>query len=230
MPMPPYPSSAITGCGQPGRLQDRRPLERRRHRGTEDLRPELCGVPARVVPASCNRQAACRLTRGETLEPPGIYLLQRGQRDQKLPRLADMEEQLRARITGRERAMSRQSSQPRWRPCSGRRKSRLGCIAFIATRNTTAIASNGGSRPATTASKRGFWCCPIPGCDGRGFCFDIFPTDPEWRDEHGERVWVDGGEEDLDDADLEDAMPDESTHPNGQAGKPPSPDDLDIPF
>ena len=78
--------------------------------------------------------------------------------------------------------------------------------------------------------ERGFWCCPMPGCDGRGFCFDIFPTDPEWRDEHGESVWVDGEEEDLDDADLDDAMPDDALHPNGQAGKPQKPDDLDIPF
>lgn len=31
----------------------------------------------------------------------------------------------------------------------------------------------------------GAWCCPTPGCDGLGFLFDIWPTDPEWRDESG---------------------------------------------
>lgn len=25
----------------------------------------------------------------------------------------------------------------------------------------------------------GFWMCPTPNCDGAGFTFDIFPTDPE---------------------------------------------------
>jgi hypothetical protein len=34
----------------------------------------------------------------------------------------------------------------------------------------------------------GFWSCPTPGCDGIGFCFDIWPTDPDWRDENGEKV------------------------------------------
>ena len=29
----------------------------------------------------------------------------------------------------------------------------------------------------------GFWCCPTPGCDGKGFGFDIFPTDPEYQDD-----------------------------------------------
>src|SRR5260221_11653180 len=41
----------------------------------------------------------------------------------------------------------------------------------------------------------GAWCCPTPGCDGVGFCFDIFPVDPEWTDENGERVWFDDGED-----------------------------------
>src|SRR5438552_1727941 len=24
----------------------------------------------------------------------------------------------------------------------------------------------------------GFWCCPVPGCSGTGFGFDILPVDP----------------------------------------------------
>ena len=37
------------------------------------------------------RQQACRLTPGETLDPPGIFLLSRGHRDQTLQRLRDLE-------------------------------------------------------------------------------------------------------------------------------------------
>ena len=40
------------------------------------------------------RQQACHLTPGETLEIPGIYLLQRGHRDQTLQRLVELEAQL----------------------------------------------------------------------------------------------------------------------------------------
>lgn len=54
----------------------------------------------------------------------------------------------------------------------------------------------------------GAWCCPTPGCSGVGFLFDIWPTDPEWRDEYGDRVCFfddddddefDDEEEDFDD-------------------------------
>ena len=112
---------------------------------------------------------------------------------------------------------------------SGRPKSQRGCIASIATRSTIAAASNRRIETCRDGTQRGFWCCPIAGCDGRGFCFDIFPTDPDWRDEHGERVWVDD-KEDLDEADADDKIMDEGDKPNGQVRKPPSPDDFDIPF
>jgi len=39
-------------------------------------------------------QAACRLAAGETLEPPGIYLLAHGQRDCQLQRLPELEQNL----------------------------------------------------------------------------------------------------------------------------------------
>ena len=42
----------------------------------------------------------------------------------------------------------------------------------------------------------GFWSCPTPGCDGIGFCFDIWPTDPDWRDENGQKVMFFDDEED----------------------------------
>ncbi len=40
------------------------------------------------------KQAACRLAPGETLEPPGVYELARGRRDQQLTRRPDLEAQL----------------------------------------------------------------------------------------------------------------------------------------
>src|SRR5438132_8445528 len=44
---------------------------------------------------SREKQAACRTAPGEILEPPGIYLLEHGQRDRRLRRLPDLEERLR---------------------------------------------------------------------------------------------------------------------------------------
>jgi hypothetical protein len=42
---------------------------------------------------------ALRLIPGETLETPGIYQLQRGQRDQTLPRLTELEGQILAQTS-----------------------------------------------------------------------------------------------------------------------------------
>ena len=47
--------------------------------------------------------------------------------------------------------------------------------------------------------REGFWCCPTAGCSGKGFGFDILPTDPEWRDDRGQKVWSDDDEEEDDD-------------------------------
>jgi hypothetical protein len=52
---------------------------------------------------------------------------------------------------------------------------------------------------AADGSPHGFWCCPTPDCDGRGFGFDIFPIDPDYRDEDGELMWVQDEEEDGED-------------------------------
>jgi len=38
----------------------------------------------------------------------------------------------------------------------------------------------------------GFWMCPTPNCDGAGFTFDIFPTDPNHPANAG---WTDDDEE-----------------------------------
>jgi len=59
---------------------------------------------------------------------------------------------------------------------------------------------------AGPAGDPGAWCCPTPGCDGLGFLFDIWPTDPEWRDENGNKVcWVDESDDDADPEELWDA-------------------------
>jgi hypothetical protein len=40
----------------------------------------------------------------------------------------------------------------------------------------------------------GCWMCPTPNCDGKGFTFDIFPTDPNHPANAG---WVDDDDEDV---------------------------------
>jgi hypothetical protein len=94
-------------------------------------------------------------------------------------------------------------------------------------------------------SLHGFWCCPMPGCDGMGFGFDILPTDPSCRGEHGGWVHCDDdeydeeecGEDDFAEDDLDDdSVPDgpmDHTKPSGNGhGKPKIVEDWsdDIPF
>jgi hypothetical protein len=52
-------------------------------------------------------------------------------------------------------------------------------------------------------AQHGFWCCPTPGCSGRGFGFDILPTDPDYRDENG--GWVSFDDEDDEDEEDEES-------------------------
>ncbi len=62
---------------------------------------------------------------------------------------------------------------------------------------------------------QGFWCCPTPGCGGKGFGFDIFPTDPEYRGEDGEPMWFDDDSDEdgefLDEFDFDDDAASDST-------------------
>jgi hypothetical protein len=45
--------------------------------------------------------------------------------------------------------------------------------------------------------RRGFWCCPMPDCDGMGFGFDIWPVDPSYRDERtGELMCIPDADDD----------------------------------
>ncbi len=55
---------------------------------------------------------------------------------------------------------------------------------------------------AIDSDSPGFWCCPTSGCDGKGFGFDIFPIDPDYRDEEGNLMWMeDEDDEEYDEVD-----------------------------
>ncbi len=72
----------------------------------------------------------------------------------------------------------------------------------------------------------GFWCCPIPGCDGRGFGCDIFPIDPDYRDEEGNSMWI-ADEEDDDSEELEFLDDDaDADFPGKDRDKPQNDEDL----
>jgi hypothetical protein len=93
MPMPPYQIPCCTkGCKHPAKYK----IAARwsdgvvRELKTYGLSCEEC-LPAWLLRGR-DRHKACRLTAGETLESPGIYQLQHGERDQGLLRLTELEE------------------------------------------------------------------------------------------------------------------------------------------
>jgi hypothetical protein len=92
MTMPPYPVVCRSpGCG----LLARYKIAARWTDGiTAELKTyalccEQC-LPD-LFARSRQKQAACRLTPGEELDPPSIYLLEPGRRDAQLQRLEDLE-------------------------------------------------------------------------------------------------------------------------------------------
>lgn len=92
MAMPPYAVLCYTpGCDQPAvykvaaRWSDGVTSELK----TYGLACEVC-LPAWFARAR-ERQKVCRRAAGETLEKPGIYGIERGQRDQQLDRRQDLE-------------------------------------------------------------------------------------------------------------------------------------------
>jgi hypothetical protein len=95
MPMPPYEVLCYTaGCGRPAvykiaaHWSDGITAELK----TYGLVCEGC-LPAWFVRA-CQRRAACRLAPGESIDAPAVFRLRRGQRDQQLERLSELERQL----------------------------------------------------------------------------------------------------------------------------------------
>lgn len=95
MPMPPYPLYCYKkGCGQ---LAVYKIASRWSDGITSELKTYALSCPGCLADwfrQSLKKQKACRLAAGEKLEPPGIYHLVRGQRDRRLERLRDMEEEL----------------------------------------------------------------------------------------------------------------------------------------
>ena len=55
----------------------------------------------------------------------------------------------------------------------------------------------------------GFWMCPTPNCDGAGFCFDIFPTDPDHPANEGWHCADDDGGDDDEFGEYDEYDPDE---------------------
>ena len=95
MPMPPYPILCYTrGCGRPALYK----IAARWSDGvTHELKTyALCCTDCLSdwFRRSRQKQAACRLAKGEKLDPPGIFSLERGRRDAQISRLSDLEEQL----------------------------------------------------------------------------------------------------------------------------------------
>jgi hypothetical protein len=93
--MPPYPVLChAPGCGRPAVYK----IAARWSDGvTAELKTyALCCEPhlAEQFRHSRQKQRACRRAPGEVLDPPGIYLRQRGLRDQQLQRLPELEAQL----------------------------------------------------------------------------------------------------------------------------------------
>jgi hypothetical protein len=102
MPMPPYPVLCYRkGCGQPATYK----IAACWSDGlTQELKTYALSCPACLAEwfrQSRLRQAACRTTRGETLEVPGIFELARGQRDRQL-------------VTGS--SFAARTSSSRWQP------------------------------------------------------------------------------------------------------------------
>lgn len=80
---------------------------------------------------------------------------------------------------------------------------------------------------AADGKREGFWCCPIPGCSGAGFGFDILPVDPNYRDENG--GWTSGTEDD-DDWDEADGIDVRDETPDGESANGKLPDHGDPPW
>jgi hypothetical protein len=59
----------------------------------------------------------------------------------------------------------------------------------------------------------GFWCCPIEGCGGAGFGFDIYPVDPEQAAQFGIMIFDDDEDSDEDYDDTSDPYPDSPDDP-----------------
>jgi len=95
MPMPPYPIRCLSKDCQ--KLAEYKIASRWSDGVTSELKTySLCcdDCLAQAYRDSKRRLAACRMTSAESVEPPGIYQLDRGSRDKQLQRLSDLERKL----------------------------------------------------------------------------------------------------------------------------------------
>lgn len=92
MSMPPYLVLCYApGCGRPAHFK----IAARWSDGvTRELKTYYLACPgclARLLAEARRKQPLCRLTAGESLEPPAVYEMSRGARDQELVRRDDLE-------------------------------------------------------------------------------------------------------------------------------------------
>jgi hypothetical protein len=95
MPMPEYPVLCYTrDCGQ-------KAIYKIAAEWSDGLTGELktyalscSGCLPMWFRSSRAKQAACHTAPGEVLQPPGVFLLERGHRDQQLRRAVEIEQQL----------------------------------------------------------------------------------------------------------------------------------------
>ncbi len=92
MPMPPYPVlCSATGCKSQAEFK----VAARWSDGlTDELKTYFLACPAclrGLFSVAVAKRLACRLAPGEVLETPGIYELNRGDRDKALKRREDLE-------------------------------------------------------------------------------------------------------------------------------------------
>lgn len=76
--------------------------------------------------------------------------------------------------------------------------------------------------------KHGMWCCPIEGCDGAGFGFDIFPIDADDAEQFGMMIFDDDDEDDDQEEDFN--LDEEDSAANPTSNDDPAGGDDDIPF
>jgi hypothetical protein len=92
MPMPPYPLYCYTrGCGKLAKYK----IAARWSDGvTQELKTYALTCPECLpewLRLSRAKQVRCQLAPGETLDPPGVYHMARGHRDQQLQRVPELE-------------------------------------------------------------------------------------------------------------------------------------------
>jgi hypothetical protein len=101
MPMPPYPIYCITpGCKNLAGYKIASQWSDGVQRELKTFALSCEGCLAKWFQASRAKAKGSRLTANETLDPPGIYRLERGLRDRALERLEDLERKLAAPLAG----------------------------------------------------------------------------------------------------------------------------------